>query len=227
MHILVLADEPVQRLWGEYGLETLRAADLVLSVGDLPASYLSYMTCFCRGPVVYVHGNHDDSYRQKPPEGCICAEGHVVRVKGLRILGLGGSMRYRPDCPTMFSEEEMAKRIHKLRRELKKTGGFDILLAHSPIAGLGDQPDLAHRGFECFKPLLSQYRPAVMFHGHVHQAYAALGFQRVREWDGIPVINACGYYEYDLPDDLQPGGQPTWLALRRMEKLAEPGNEHF
>ena len=80
MHILVLADEPVQRLWGEYGLETLRAADLILSVGDLPASYLSYMTCFCPGPVVYVHGNHDDSYNRKPPEGCVCAEGHVIRA---------------------------------------------------------------------------------------------------------------------------------------------------
>lgn len=227
MHILVLADEPVQRLWSEYGRDTLKAADLILSAGDLPTSYLSYMTCFSSAPVVYIHGNHDDAYKRKPPEGCVCAEGHVVLVRGLRVLGLGGCLRYRPDSPTMFSEEEMAKRIRRLRRELRGTGGFDILLAHAPIAGLGDQPDLAHRGFECFKPLLSQYRPAVMFHGHVHQAYSALGFQRRREWDGIPVINACGSFEFDLPDSWQPAARPSRLATRRMLRRAEPGDEHF
>ena len=50
MHILALADEPVQRLWGGYGQETLKAADLILSAGDLSAAYLSYMTCFTSAP---------------------------------------------------------------------------------------------------------------------------------------------------------------------------------
>ena len=229
MQILVLADEPVERLWSEYGRETLRKTDLVLSCGDLPSSYLSYMTCFCSGPVVYVHGNHDRSYEKKPPEGCINAEGHVVLVRGLRILGLGGSMRYRPDHPCMFTEEEMARRIARLRRELKGTGGFDILLTHSPVAGLGDQQDLPHRGFECFKPLLSTYRPRIMFHGHVHQSYSAASFRREREWDGLPVINACGSYLYEWPDDWVPPSVCRGMALRRMKKRSQPGEdfEHF
>ncbi len=201
MRILVLADEPDRRLWSEFGRDTLREADLILSCGDLPSSYLSYITCFTSAPLVYVHGNHDHQYNVKPPEGCINAEGHVVLACGLRILGLGGSMRYQPDCPTMFTEKEMEGRIRGLRRELKGCGGFDLLLAHSPIAGLGDQEDLPHRGFECFKPLLSRYRPRVMFHGHVHQAYSAANFVREREYDGIPVINACGCYTYEWPDE--------------------------
>ncbi len=227
MRILVLADEPVQRLWGEYGLETIRKADLILSAGDLPAHYLEYMTTFGPGPVVYVHGNHNEAYASVPPEGCICAEGHVVQVRGIRILGLGGCMRYRPDVPTMFTEKEMAARIRRLRRELRQTGGFDILLAHSPIAGVGDQPDLPHRGFECFKPLLSRYRPLVMFHGHIHQAYSAFGFQRVREWEGIPVINACGSYEFALPEAALSRAEPTFWGRRRMKRHSEPGLEHF
>ncbi len=228
MHILVLADEPVQRLWGGFGKDTLKAADLILSAGDLPAAYLSYMTCFSSAPVVYIHGNHDEHYEQKAPDGCICAEGHVIMVKGVRILGLGGSFRYKPGCPTMFSEREMAARIRGLRLELFRSRGFDILLTHAPVAGLGDEPDLPHRGFECFKPLLSRYRPAVMFHGHIHRAYNAMGFQRVREWDGIPVINACDSYEFDLPDDvLSREPRPSFLARRAMEKRAEPSNEHF
>jgi len=227
MKILVLADEPVQRLWGDYGRDTLREADLILSCGDLPAHYLSYMTCFSSAPVVYVHGNHDYKYASKPPEGCICAEGHVVMAKGLRILGLGGSVRYRPDVPCMYTEDEMDDRIRRVRREIKATGGFDILLTHSPIAGLGDQEDLAHHGFECFKPLLSTYRPAVMFHGHVHQAYSGSKFVREREWDGIPVINACGSYMYDFPDDRKPAEIKGFFTRRRIERLSEPGIEHF
>ena len=229
MRILVLADEPVQRLWSEYGMDTLKQADLILSCGDLPSSYLSYMTTFSSAPVVYVHGNHDHTYEQKPPEGCINAEGHVVLVRGIRILGLGGSMRYRPDQPCMYSEVEMARRIRKLRRELKSTGGFDVLLAHSPVAGLGDQPDLPHRGFACFGDLLSEYRPRVMFHGHVHQSYSGAGFRREREWDGIPVINACDSYMYDWPDDWKFPTPPSRWGLRRLEKNSRPGEdyEHF
>ena len=222
MHILILADEPVNRLWSEYGRDTLRAADLILSCGDLPAAYLGYMTCFTAAPVIYVHGNHDHAYENKPMEGCICADGHVVQVKGLRILGLDGSMRYRPEVPFMYTEQEMEARLAKLRRELKQTGGFDILLTHSPVAGLGDQTDLPHRGFECFKQLLSQYHPAVMFHGHVHQAYSGAGFVRVRDWEGIPVINACGSYEYDFPEDYRPLAQPNYFGLRKLKKNSQP-----
>ena len=229
MQILVLADDPVPRLWSEYGKDTLRQADLILSCGDLPSAYLSYLTCFSSAPVVYVHGNHDHNYDKKPPEGCINAEGHVVLVKGIRILGLGGSMRYRPEVPCMYTEEEMAARIRKLRLELKRSRGFDLLLAHSPIAGLGDQEDLPHRGFECFKPLLSQYRPRIMFHGHVHQAYSGANFRREREWDGIPVINACGSFTCAWPEDWTMPVQPGRLALRGMQKRSQPGAEfeHF
>ena len=88
MRILAVSDEPSGRLWGGQCREALAGVDLILSAGDLPSSYLSFMTCFTDAPIVYIHGNHDDSYEQKPPEGCINAEGHVVMVKGIRILGI-------------------------------------------------------------------------------------------------------------------------------------------
>ncbi len=226
MHILVLADEPVNRLWSEFGKPTLKAADLILSCGDLPESYITYMTCFTSAPVVYVHGNHDHRYADHPVGGCICADGHVINIGGVRILGLDGSIRYHPTAPCQYSEEEMVYRIKKLRRELKHTGGFDILLTHSPIAGLGDQPDAAHRGFACFEPLLKEFRPAVMFHGHVHQAYSGSHFTRIRDLDGIPVINACGSYEYDFPEDYQPLNQPTKKGLKIMARQSEPQEDN-
>ena len=218
MRILALADEPSDRLWGERCREALSGIDLILSAGDLPSSYLSFITCFTNAPVVYVHGNHDDKYAQKPPEGCLCADGKVVQLKGVRILGLGGSLRYRPDAVNMYSEQEMEDRIRSLRGKLRSTGGFDILLTHSPIRGVGDQDHISHRGFECFGPLLDKYRPAVMIHGHVHQAYSAF-FQRQREYHGIPVINASTSYVFDLPEPPD-RKDPSRRGLRIMEKAS-------
>ena len=218
MRILALADEPSDRLWSDRCRDALSGIDLILSAGDLPSSYLSFITCFTNAPVVYVHGNHDDKYAQKPPEGCLCADGKIVQLKGVRILGLGGSLRYRPDAVNMYSEQEMEDRIRSLRWNLRSTGGFDILLTHSPIRGVGDQEHISHRGFECFGPLLDKYRPAVMIHGHVHQAYSAF-FQRQRDYHGIPVINASTSYVFDLPDTPD-RKEPTRRGLRIMEKAS-------
>ena len=217
MRILALSDEPSNRLWSDLCRESLSGVDLILSAGDLPAKYLSFLTCFTDAPIVYVHGNHDDRYEKEPPEGCLCAEGRVLLVKGIRILGLGGSIRYRPDGLHMYTEKEMAGRIASLRRCQRATGGFDVLLTHAPIRGLGDQEDLCHRGFECFGPLLDRYRPAVMVHGHIHQSYSAGRFQREQEWNGIPVINASTSFAFDLretPDRKD----PTRRGLRLMER---------
>ena len=154
MRILAIADEPSAKLWGAQCREALAGVDLILSAGDLPSSYLSFLTCFTDAPVVYVHGNHDDRYETAPPEGCLCADGKILLVKGVRILGLGGSIRYRPDCKNMYTEREMARRIGSMRRKIRAAGGFDVLLTHSPIRGVGDEDHLAHRGFECFGSLL-------------------------------------------------------------------------
>lgn len=218
MRILAISDEPSQKLWGSRCREALEGVDLILSAGDLPPSYLSFLTCFTSAPVIYVHGNHDDIYEKKPPEGCLCADGKILLIRGVRILGLGGSFRYRPDCVNMYTEPEMQSRILNLRRKLRATGGFDILLTHAPIRGVGDEDHPSHRGFECFGPLLDRYRPAVMVHGHMHQAYTAF-FQRERTYNGVPVINASTEYAFDLPETPN-RREPTPRGIRIMEKMS-------
>ena len=93
MKILAIADKEDPRIWDRYKPEILREADLVLSAGDLDPHYLSYCVTYSNAPVLYIHGNHDEKYDQTPPEGCICIEDDLVIYQGLRILGLGGSMR--------------------------------------------------------------------------------------------------------------------------------------
>ena len=197
MKILVLADTADKALWDYLDRRLLEGVELVLSCGDLPAEYLSFLTCFTHAPIYYVHGNHDTGYDTKPPEGCECVDDEIVVFNGVRILGLGGSMRYRPNQPYMFNEKEMARRVRKLRRKLRKHKGFDILLAHAPALGVGDMEDLPHRGFQVFLDLMDRYKPRYLVHGHVHQEYSALGFARERKYGDTTVINAYKRYYID------------------------------
>lgn len=198
MRILLLADEPDVRLWDHLDRSLLEDIELVISCGDLPGEYLSFITCFTSAPILYVHGNHDERYEKRPPEGCICIEDRVVQFRGLRILGLGGSMRYKPG-PHMYTEKEMHKRVKDLRFRLWRTKGFDILVAHAPIKGVGDESDLAHRGFAVFQNLIDKYHPALFVHGHVHQNYT-FRFRRERQCGETRVINAWTSYIIDLPE---------------------------
>ena len=196
MKIMFLADQAVPTLWEHLDRRKLEGIDLILSCGDLPAEYLSFLTCFTHAPILYIHGNHDGKYEKKPPEGCICIEDKVYVHEGVRILGLGGSMCYNRG-PHQYTERQMYKRVRKLLFRLWRTKGFDILLTHAPALGLGDDTDLAHRGFETFLHLIDKYRPRVMAHGHVHQSYR-FDFKRELQRGESLVVNACGCYVLDL-----------------------------
>ena len=204
LRVMVLADEPSPRLWTYFRPERLEGIDLILAAGDLPADYLSFLTCFTHAPILYIHGNHDGRYEQQPPEGCECIEDTVYNFRGLRILGLGGSMRYHPHTPqyTMYSEHEMVRRIRKLRYRLWKSHGFDILLTHAPAHGQGDDEDLAHRGFDCFLDLIERYHPSYLIHGHVHKSYMGGRFERERICGDTTIVNAWQDYvlEIEVPN---------------------------
>ena len=167
MKILCVSDEENPALWDYYVPGRLKEYDLIISAGDLKASYLSFLVTMARCPVLYVHGNHDESYSRKPPEGCDCIDDHLIEYGGLRILGLGGCPWYHPG-KHQFSEEDMKKRLRKLRFALWRAGGVDIVVTHAPPRGIGDLEDPAHRGFEMLLELLDKYKPKYLLHGHVH-----------------------------------------------------------
>ena len=119
-----------------------------------------------------------------------------MMVKGLRVLGLGGSIQYSGG-PHQYTEAQMARRIRRLRYRLWRAGGVDIVLTHSPARGYGDGEDYAHQGFECLLELVDKYRPRYLVHGHVHVNY---GFQipRVLQRGETTIINAYERYVLDL-----------------------------
>ena len=161
MKILCLADEENKAYWDYFRKEKLDDIDLILSCGDLKADYLTFLVTMGHAPLLYIHGNHDEGYRTRPPEGCDCIDDKVVTFRGLRIVGLGGCLRYRPG-EYQYSEADMQRRIRRMSWKLRK--GVDIVVAHAPVQGFGDLEDLPHRGFACFRKLIEKYMPKYLLH---------------------------------------------------------------
>lgn len=187
--ILAVADEVSDSLYGD-GLARLRP-DVIVSCGDLPFEYLENLVTRAGVPLLYVLGNHDAEPRPRRdeaalrlglenlvvdpvpgPEGCDDVDGRVREVAGLRIAGLGGSVRYK-EGPNQYSQGEMRRRAIRLEARARFRGLFgrglvDVLVVHAPPLGVGDAGDPAHRGFASFHRLVRRLRPALLVHGHVH-----------------------------------------------------------
>ena len=76
---------------------------------------------------------------------------------------------------------------------------MDVVVTHAAPAGLGDDTDTAHWGFESFRKLLDQYHPAYLVHGHVHMNYGH-NVPRVIDYNGTKIINAYERYVFEIPD---------------------------
>jgi predicted phosphodiesterase len=187
--ILAVADQVDDAMYGSR-LATLQPS-LIVGCGDLPADYLEYLVTLLNVPLVYVPGNHDPNLRppadpiwpptpqtsnlKDPPGplGGINIDDRLVDVAGLRVAGLGGSIRYR-EGPNQYTQEQMRGRARRLRRRarwkrLPDRRGVDVIVTHAPPFGHGDEPDdPAHVGIEALLALIDEWRPRLLLHGHVH-----------------------------------------------------------
>ncbi len=196
MKILTVSDEESPFLWDYYQPGRLAKYDMILSCGDLKQEYLEFLVTMGNIPLLYVPGNHDKGYINYPPEGCECADDMVIEVNGLRVAGLGGCIRYnRGDY--QYTDEEMSRRARKLERLIRKAGGVDIIITHSPPRGYGDTDDNAHRGFTAFVDLMDKFHPRYLIHGHVHPRYGAL-LPRVVQYGETTVFNTVGWKEIEI-----------------------------
>jgi Icc-related predicted phosphoesterase len=218
--ILAVSDEVDEQLL-DSDLKALDAS-LVVACGDLPFDYLEALVTLTNVPLLYVPGNHDpdlktrvrdispediikpfsfrgEEYDTPGPKGCLNIDGRVTETAGLRIGGLGGSMRYT-DGPNQYTQAEMNRRA--LAFEAKaRLGSFmahrpkparhlDVLLTHAPPLGVGDDDDLCHEGFSAFHGLLERLSPLVHLHGHIHPYGRRAEELRV---DQTRVINTVGH----------------------------------
>jgi hypothetical protein len=212
--ILAIADEPFP------GMPDLIAArpDLIVSCGDLPWEDLELIVDLANVPLLFVPGNHDPSLAPAAhalfpprieirdladppgPRGCSSVDGRIEDAAGLRVAGLGGSVRYR-EGPNQYTQGEMARRARRLVRRARwkrwRDGrGVDILLAHAPPKGLGDEDDKPHEGFQAFHRVVGRLRPKLLLHGHIHP----YGITRPDRFLGTTrVVNVVPFKVIELP----------------------------
>lgn len=74
MKILAVADEECKALWDYFTPDKLEGVELIIACGDLSRHYLEYLATMAPVPLLYVHGNHDESYDTRPPQGVICLD---------------------------------------------------------------------------------------------------------------------------------------------------------
>ena len=151
--------------------ERFEDVDLIVGCGDLPVDYLEFVVSMLNVPLVYVPGNHDPDQYAVP--GGVAIDGKFVKISKLRIVGLGGSNRYKPKGKHQYTEGEMRFRVFQLMLTAFSKSPFqmnkvDLFVTHSPPAGIHDASDLAHRGFRPFHTLFRILRPRIMLHGHSH-----------------------------------------------------------
>ncbi|MFF5990163.1 metallophosphoesterase family protein [Prauserella flavalba] len=205
--VLVVADEVDEKLWTDCAQSL--SVDLVLGAGDLPFDYLEHLADTLEKPLVFVPGNHDPDLtgytryrgvvfragfpaRWPGPCGGVNADGRVVEVAGLRIAGLGGSIRYN-EGPNQWTQRQQARRARRLVRAARGSA-VDVLLTHSPPRGVGDREDRPHQGFDCLHRTVERLRPRWLLHGHIHphgekvRAHH-LGETRVRNVVGAHVLD--------------------------------------
>ncbi len=206
MKILVIADEESKVLWDYYDKKKLEDVDLIISCGDLKPEYLSFLVTMKTVPLLYVHGNHDDKYETRPPLGCTSIEDDLFEYRGVRIVGLGGSMRYN-NGHNQYDDYEMRKRIRKLAPKIRRHGGVDIIVTHAPARGINDGDDPTHRGFVGFAEMIEEYKPKYFLHGHVHLSYGR-EFKREIDLGETKVINAYEKYFIEIED--RPEAPKKW-----------------
>jgi hypothetical protein len=184
-------------------LQALRP-DFIVSCGDLPFDYLEYLVSCANVPLMYGPGNHDPSVKRADttwmsleqelpvpgPEGCENVDGRVAEVHGLRVAGLGGSLRYKPG-PNQYTQAQMRRRALNLefRIRLKRVRSgrkLDVMITHAPPFGASEAEDAAHVGFVGFNRIIKDLHPMVLVHGHVHP-YGKSRPERVV--DGTRIVN--------------------------------------
>lgn len=229
MRVLAVSDEVDEGLRADPS--PARGAELILSCGDLPFDYLRSLMDALDVPLVFVPGNHDPDvhgYRTTRagltvraglpatapwPAGAVNADRRVVDVAGLRIAGLGGSIRYR-EGPNQYSQREQARRARGLARRAawrrhRDGRAVDVLLTHSPPRGVGDGSDPPHVGFDCLHPLVARLRTPLLLHGHVHPYGAdtpdlSIGTTVVRNVVGRHMFDVAGVGEDARTSDRLP-----------------------
>lgn len=171
MKILAVSDKIEQRfLQSGHSAFLGEEIELILACGDLQPTYLEFLVNILNVPLFYVLGNHDVELHGKHINGCTCLDETTLYYKDRIFGGLSGSIKYS-DGPLMYTEMQMHRKVARMFprlifNRLRHGKYIDILLTHSPVYGLLDEPTRAHQGFKTLRMFDKQFHPQYHLHGH-------------------------------------------------------------
>ncbi len=235
--ILAVSDEVDQRIYSPSVGERMGDVTMVIGCGDVPASYLEFLTDSLHKPVYYVLGNHAEELTREGargfprlPEGCINVGGTVVTdpLTGLIIGGLPGSPRYSEREPVQYTEWQMWMMIVRMAPRLiwnrfRKGRALDLLVTHSPPRDINDERDVAHRGFIAMRRFLQWFAPTYQLHGHIH-VYDRSKSQSTRHL-ATEVINVYPYQKLDLAFSRLARWEEPAASTQYPERIAVQGRD--
>ncbi len=235
--ILAVSDEVDQRIYSPSLRERMSDVTIVIGCGDVPATYLEFLTDSLHKPVYYVLGNHAEELTREGargfprlPEGCTNVSGTVVTdpLSGLIIAGLPGSPRYSEREPVQYTEWQMWMMIVRMAPRLiwnriRKGRALDLLVTHSPPRDINDERDVAHRGFVAMRHFLQWFAPAYQLHGHIH-VYDRSKSHITRHLD-TEVINIYPYQKLDLAFSRLARHEEPAASIRYPDRVAGPSRE--
>jgi calcineurin-like phosphoesterase family protein len=215
VHVLAVSDKEDELLW--HDAASVGPVDVILSCGDLSFDYLGHLMAELDAPLAFVPGNHDpdvEGFRhgrsglylragmpEEPPwpPGAVNADGHVVDVGGLRVAGLGGSVRYS-EGPNQYTARQQIHRARRLAAAARwhrfhDHRGVDVVLSHAPPRDIGDGDDPPHRGLAALNTLTARLDAPLLLHGHV----PPLGPSEPDRLVGATVVrNVVGRHVFDV-----------------------------
>jgi uncharacterized protein len=181
--------------------DALGSLDGILGCGDLDPAWLTFLADAFNAPLVYVRGNHDHGgeWEERPLRVPTWLEpGRVDRLAGIAVVGLGwpglfdkGNRRR----PWLAWRQAWAIARRALRDRLARRREPYMVISHVPPAGIGDGPDLYHRGFGAYRWLLGLLRPPIWIHGHTTMASVA---RLLEHSDDTAVANVTGAVVVEL-----------------------------
>jgi uncharacterized protein len=215
MRLLCVADH-VDPVVYSHGLKTrFGNVDMVISAGDLKLEYYDFIVSTLNKPLYFVFGNHHLEGRSEKGKfvvrpgdeepwsravGATCLEGRVLRVKGLIMAGLGGSIWYNGG-ENQFSDFTMFLAMIRLMPAMLWHKIFhgrylDVLVTHAPPYGINDLPDPCHTGFRIFLWFMRTFKPRYLVHGHVH--LYDRNAEREASYGATTIINAYDHILIEL-----------------------------
>ena len=198
MKFLIVGDTVDPQLYDHFRRDRFPdSIDAILSVGDLPPWYLSYLTSVFNAPLYYVRGNHDDNFDHNPPECGYDIHGKIINFRGLTLVGFEGSMYHQHPSAVQYTEAQMRMIWRKTAWRFLFGRTIDIVITHAPPFGIHDAEDPCHQGFLTFSRIIHKYRPRYFIHGHTHLSYG-LKQNRIDVVNDTTVINGYGFHILDI-----------------------------